>query len=50
MGHSWIMLLALPMMILGGFVLDSWFSSDPDLADAEPALVPVRAHAGRVSA
>ena len=42
MGHSWIMLLALPMMIMGEFVLDSWFTSDTDLADAEPALVPVR--------
>lgn len=42
MGHSWIMLLALPMMMMGEFVLDSWFSSDAEPVDAEADLVPVR--------
>ena len=45
MGHSWIILLALPMMMLGEFVLDSWFSEDTDLANAEAS---VRVTAGDV--
>lgn len=45
MGHSWIMMLALPMIMLSALVLDSWVSAD--LAQAKVANAPARVPAGR---